>query len=101
MHGLIDNFLGDQFKTADSSNKKTNDHHTKDDFMDKAEEVTKQAAEKIEGLAEEAKEEVEEFAKEASDKIDKWAVKAEEAAQEAINKLKDMLEDQKKTGKAE
>jgi ElaB/YqjD/DUF883 family membrane-anchored ribosome-binding protein len=98
MHGLIDNFLGEQFKTANSNGnngKMENTNHMEDDFMDKAEQVTKQATQKIEGLAEEAKEEMEEFAKEASEKIDKWAVKAEEAAQEAINKLKDMINEQK------
>lgn len=101
MHGLIDNFLGEQFKTAGGNDKKGQQHSTEDDFMDKAEQVTKQATEKIEGLAEEAKGEMEEFAKEASERIDQWAVKAEEAAQEAINKLKDMMNEQNNNGHTE
>lgn len=101
MHGLIDNFLGEQFKDAGGNNKTGNAHTMEDDFMDKAEQVTKQATEKIEGLAEEAKGEMEEFAKEASEKIDKWAEKAEEAAQEAINRLKDMMDEQKNNGQKE
>ncbi|HXS37378.1 MAG TPA: hypothetical protein VN721_11805 [Flavipsychrobacter sp.] len=94
MHGLIDNFLGSQFAEAESHSKPGNNHN--EDIMEKAKKVADEATGKIENLAEEAKGEVEEFAKDASEKINVWAEKAEEAAREAIDKLKEMIDEQKK-----
>lgn len=96
MHGLIDNFLGSQFAEAGNASKDGNNKHNEDDIMEKAKKVADEATGKIENLAEEAKGEVEEFAKEASEKINVWAEKAEEAAKEAIDKLKEMIDEQKK-----
>lgn len=96
MSGMVDNFMGGFGGDADDDvypGTSINENKIKDkaDIMNKAKVVTQEAAEKIEGIAEEAKEEVEEFAREASEQIDKWA---EKAAQEAISKLKDMLDEQ-------
>lgn len=85
--GVVDNFLG----TAAPA-------HADDDFLDKANEVTKETTKKIEGLAVEAKGEVEHFAKEAAERIDEWALKAEDAAKEAVEKLKGIIEENKHAG---
>lgn len=96
MSGMVDNFLGNDFTTDDDDfyPGAPAGSSDKEELIQKATVVTKEATEKIENIAIEAKEEVEDFAREASEQIDKWAEKAEEAAQEAINKLKDMMEEQ-------
>jgi len=91
--GVVDSFLGDNFKSAGDT------AHHDDDFLDKANEVSKETAQKIEGLAAEAKVEVEHFAKEAAERIDEWTSKAENAAKEAVDKLKGIIEESKEHSK--
>lgn len=91
--GVVDSFLGDNFKSADGTARHD------DDFLDKANEVTKETAQKIEGLAAEAKVGVEHFAKEAAERIDEWTSKAENAAKEAVDKLKGIIEESKGNNK--
>ena len=84
--GVVDNFLGAAAPAGS------------DDVLDRANEVTKETTQKIEGLAVEAKGEVEHFAKEAAERIDEWALKAEDAAKEAVEKLKGIIEENKHGG---
>jgi ElaB/YqjD/DUF883 family membrane-anchored ribosome-binding protein len=91
--GVVDNFLGESFKDTGAGSAPA---RHQDDFLDRANEVTKETTQKIEGMAEEAKEEVEHFAKEATERIDEWAEKAEKAAKDAVEKLKGIMEESKK-----
>ncbi len=65
MHGVIDNFLGD---------------NKGDDWMDKAKDAAGDAKEKIES-----------FNKEAGEKMGEWADKAGDAAKDAMNIFKNMV----------
>ncbi len=65
MHGVIDNFMGD---------------NKGDDWMDKAKHA-----------AETSKEKVQEFSKEAGEKMGEWADKAGDAAKDAMNIFKNMV----------
>ena len=95
--GIVDNFLGDGFK--DSSENKSPQTTPQDDFLDRANKVTKETTEKIEVIAEEAKEGVEHFAKEATERIDIWAEKGERAAKEVVEKLRGIIEEKHESGK--
>ena len=65
----------------------------------KAEEIKKEATDKIEDIAEETRNELEYFAKNAAGRIDEIALKTEEAAKEAIDKLKGIMEEGNNNGK--
>ena len=90
MQGMVDNFMGMQSADTDDFMEPAD---KKEPAVEKIKVVAEEAKEKIEDFAEDAKEEAEAFAKEASEKIGEWADKAENAAQEAIGKLKDMIKD--------
>ncbi|MBC7554979.1 MAG: hypothetical protein H7257_13495 [Taibaiella sp.] len=59
----------------------------------KAQKIKEETADKIETLADETKDELEDFAKNAADRLDQLAIKTEEAAKEAIDKLKSIMEE--------
>ena len=63
MHGMIDNFLGEQESMLD----------------------------KMKNLGETAKENAEDFAKEAGDKMGEWSNKAQDATKDAMDKLNDFM----------
>jgi len=88
--GIVDNFLGKGENHEDDPLAPP----PADDFKKKAETITNETKDKIEHIAGDAKEDVEEFAKEAVHRIDEWALKTEEAAKEAIDKLKGMMSEQ-------
>lgn len=93
MHGMVDNFMG-----ASSSDDEDDfvDGGDSNSFKAKAEKVTTETREKLEDIAEAAKDDMEAFAKDTTEKLSEWADKAEEAAKDAISKLKEMMNDKDK-----